>query len=105
MTDLTNPLPISCDEWVYHLRDECEEGLQPVIREAVEEDDEPDYKLTRRLMIDYLRAKPSERAIIDRTLTTVTGWTLDSLLDKTNIPRKALEAFRTQVIDTGGSDF
>lgn len=105
MIDLTNPLPISCDEWVYYLRDEAEEGLGPVIREAVNEDDEPDYKLTRRLMIDYLRAKPSERAIIDRTLTTITGWTLDSLLDKTNIPRKALENFRTQVIDSGGSDF
>lgn len=109
MVTLT-PMPESVDHWICHLKNNFDDGdetngLQARIYDAVVNDDEPDHKLTRSLIADYLRAKPSVRAVIDRTLVHITGWSLDSLLDKTSIPRKALEDFRTAVVDTGGSDF
>lgn len=97
-------MPEEVTSWIDEVGEGDEPGLLSAIREAMEDDTDPEGKETRRLLRQYLKASPSERRVIDTVLTTVCGWTLSSLLHR-GAPEAVAVAFDDAVLETGGSDF
>jgi hypothetical protein len=56
--------------------------LYEVIEQEMQNDDEPSYKKSQRLMDTYERADASGKAYIDDVFMTLTGWSFPTLMKK-----------------------